>query len=284
MQDSEIFITGANGQIGTALRQIYPNSKSADIDELNITDKNSVLDFDWTQTKVLINAAGYTNVDGAQTPEGEKTAFAVNDQAVGYLARAAKQNNLTLVHVSTAYVFDGAKKIYTEEDEPNPLGVYAKSKLAGDKKAAATSKHYIVRTDSVIGEGKNFVRTMLELGKKGVPPTVVSDQYIRPAFTTELAQAINHLLTANCPFGIYNLTNEGKPISWADFTRAIFKEANINLKVTDTTLAKYSAGKEGVAPRPLNSVLDLAKIEATGFTPHDWYEDLMDYINKELGR
>jgi len=113
MQDSEIFITGANGQIGTALRQIYPNSKSADIDELNITDKNSVLDFDWTQTKVLINAAGYTNVDGAQTPEGEKTAFAVNDQAVGYLARAAKQNNLTLVHVSTAYVFDGAKKIYT---------------------------------------------------------------------------------------------------------------------------------------------------------------------------
>lgn len=281
MEDSRIFITGANGQLGTALRQIYPNANSADIDELDITNKNSVQDFDWTQTTVLINAAGYTNVDGAETPAGEKTAFAVNDQAVGYLAEAAAQNDMTLVHISTAYVFDGDKKIYKENDEPNPLGVYAKSKLAGDKKAALAPKHFIVRTDSVIGEGKNFVRTMLDLAQKGVTPTVVADQIIRPTFTTQLAAGIKFLIDKVPAYGIYNLTNEGQPLSWANFTRTIFKEAGVNLEVTDTTFAEYCKGKPGVAPRPLNSVLDLTKIEAAGFKPNDWRSDLKEYIAKE---
>ncbi|HEX5447775.1 MAG TPA: NAD(P)-dependent oxidoreductase [Candidatus Saccharimonadales bacterium] len=282
MDDSKILITGGNGQLGLALRAKYPRARATDVAELDITDEQKVKNFDWSDVKVIINAAGYTNVDGAETPEGEKLARAINAEAVGNLAEVAEQNKLLLIHISTAYVFDGSKKIYTEDDGPNPLGKYAKSKLAGDRKAVGAPKHYIVRTDSVIGEGKNFVRTMLGLGQKGVAPTVVADQIIRPTFTTVLAEAIGFLLDKSPPFGIYNVTNEGEAVSWADFTRAIFKEAGMNLSVTNTTLAEYSAGKPGIAPRPLNSVLDLSKIEVAGFKPTDWRADLKEYIEKEM--
>ena len=282
MNDSQIFIVGANGQLGQALQVEYPNARKADVDELDITNKTSVDSFDWSGIKVIINAAAYTNVDGAETPEGRVAAKAVNDTAVGNLAAVAADKDLLLVHISTAYVFDGKKKIYTEQDAPSPLGNYAKSKAAGDQQAAKAPKHYIVRTDSVIGDGKNFVRTMLDLGQKGIDPTVVADQIIRPTFTAELAKAIKFLVSSSAPFGIYNLTNEGKPVSWADFTRAIFKEAGMNRKVTDTTYQEYFGSKTGIAPRPLNSVLDLGKIEAAGFTPNDWQEDLKEYVKKEL--
>jgi dTDP-4-dehydrorhamnose 3,5-epimerase len=282
MDDSKFLITGGNGQLGSALRQIYPAAKTTDIGELDITDKESVGAYDWSGVKVLINAAAYTNVDGAETDEGKAAAWKVNDEAVGYLAEAVKAADILLVHISTAYVFDGAKKTYTENDIVSPLGEYAKSKAAGDEKAATAPKHYIVRTDSVIGEGKNFVRTMLDLGQKGVSPTVVADQIIRPTFTTELAKAIKFLIDESAEIGVYNLTNEGDAVSWADFTRAIFKQAEFNLKVTDTTLAEYAAGKPGIAPRPLNSVLDLTKIEALGFKPRDWRDNLSEYVKKEM--
>lgn len=284
MDESKILITGANGQIGLALRAEYPEAQATDTQELDITNEQSINGFDWSGIKVILNAAGYTDVDSAETPEGEKLAWAVNDKAVANLAKVAKTNDILLVHISTAYVFDGQKKIYTEEDSPSPLGKYAKSKAAGDKQAAKAPKHYIIRTDSVIGDGKNFVRTMLGLAQKGIAPTVVADQFIRPSFTTEIAKAIKFLIGCNAQYGIYNLTNEGDVISWADFTRAIFKEAGNNIKVTDTTFQAYSAGKAGVAPRPLNSVLDLSKIESIGFMPRNWREDLRDYIKKELDR
>jgi dTDP-4-dehydrorhamnose 3,5-epimerase len=289
MDSSEVLILGANGQLGKALQSVYPNARTADIDELDITDQASIKNYDWSPIKTILNAAGYTNVDGAETEEGRAAAWKVNNEAVGYLADAANEKNLLLVHISTAYVFDGKKKTYTEDDEPNPQGEYAKSKAAGDQKVKKTKKHYIVRTDSVIGEGKNFVRTMLDLGDKGVSPKVVADQIIRPTFTPVLAKAIYHLLSTNnhlpstkYPFGIYNVTNDGDPISWAGFTREIFKEAGIDQKVIDTTYEEYSAGKPGVAPRPLNSVLDLTKIKAAGFNPTDWRQDLREYIKKEL--
>ena len=164
------------------------------------------------------------------------------------------------------------------------MGKYAKSKAAGDEKALKAPKHYLVRTDSVIGDGKNFVRTMLGLGQKGVAPKVVADQTIRPTFTTELAKAIKFLINKQAPYGTYNVTNEGDPVSWADFTRVIFKEAGFNAEVTDITFEEYFASKPGVAPRPLNSVLDLTKIESAGFKPRDWREDLKEYIKKELSK
>src|SRR5690606_10315692 len=121
--------------------------------------------------------------------------------------------------------------------------------------------YYILRTSWVIGEGKNFVRTMLELGQKGINPSVVSDQVGRLTFTSELVRAIDHLLTSKSPFGTYNVSNDGEPTSWADITREIFSLASLPNTVTDTSTAEYYKDKENIAPRPLQSTLDLSKIK-----------------------
>ena len=285
MEGSKILITGANGQLGRALAKIYPKAIKADSAELDITSPEALRNFDWSSVEIIINASAYTDVDGAETPEGEKLAWAVNDRAVGNLVDIANRNNLLLIHIATDYDFDGTKNgSYKEDDPVNPLGKYAKSKTEGSKKASQAAKKYIIRTAWVIGDGKNFVRTMLDLGKRGVAPTVVADQIGRPTFTTELAKGIKFLIDNKPPYGIYNITNEGDPVSWADLTREIFKQAGYDLKVINTATKEYFASKPGVAPRPLNSVLDLAKIEATGFTPRDWREDLREYIKKEISR
>lgn len=282
MKDSEIFITGANGQLGRALRQKYPGAKSADIDELDITNKASVEAFDWSGIKVIFNAAAYTNVDGAETAEGQAAAQKVNAEAVGYLAAIAKEHDIILVHISTEYVFDGTKKPHKEDEAPSPLSAYGKSKAAGDKAVAQAPKHYILRISWLIGEGKNFVRTMLELGRKGVSPSVVSDQIGRLTFTTELVKAADFLLKNNCESGTYNISNDGPVASWADITREIFKLADLESQVTDVTTSEYFKNKPETAPRPLNSELDLSKIKAAGYKPRDWRDDLADYVKKEM--
>lgn len=284
MDDSSIFITGANGQLGLALQARYPNAKSADSDELDITDESSLFNYDWSGTKIIINPAAYTQVDGAETAEGRIAAWKVNAAAVASLTRLALERDITLVHLSTDYVFDGSKAGHLENELFSPLGVYGQTKAAGDIAVSLLSKHYIVRTSWVIGEGKNFVRAMVELGKKGVSPSVVADQIGRLTFTSELVQAIDHLLKTKAAYGTYNVSNSGDVVSWADIARAVFKEAGFSLKVTDTTTKEYFASKEGVAARPLKSSLDLSKLQATGFTSKDWREELTNYINKELNR
>jgi dTDP-4-dehydrorhamnose reductase len=277
-----MLITGANGQLGRALQSQYPEAKSADITELDTTSRESVQNFDWSGISVILNAAAYTNVDGAETAEGRIAAWRVNADAVANLVAVAAQKNAVLVHFSTDYVFDGAKTPHTEDELFSPLSVYGASKAAGDIAASLAPKHYILRTSWVIGEGKNFVRTMIGLAEKNVSPTVVADQIGRPSFTTELARAIKHLLDARAPFGTYNTSNSGEPVSWADFTRAIFAGMKADLQVTDTTTTEYFAGKAGIAPRPLNSVFDLGKLQATGFLSRDWRENLSEYIQTEL--
>lgn len=281
MKDKEIFIVGANGQLGTALRTQYPGARFADQAELDITDKASVAGFDWSGIKYILNAAAYTNVDGAETSEGRALAWAVNADAVANLVAVAAQHDATLVHISTDYVFDGTQEVHDEDEAFTPLSAYGASKAAGDIAASLAPKVYILRTSWVIGEGKNFVRTMLELGKKGVNPTVVADQIGRLTFTSELVQAIDHLLTNSAPFGTYNVSNDGSSVSWADITRRIFELAGFDNTVTDTTTAEYFAGKEGIAPRPLQSTLNLAKIQATGFTSRDWVDDLKEYVQAQ---
>ncbi len=276
------FIVGANGQLGQALQAQYPNARKADIGELDITNRESVLEYDWSGITTILNTAAYTNVDGAETCEGRAAAWKVNAVAVGYLSEAALQHGITLLHISTDYVFDGTKNPHTETEDLSPLSVYGASKAAGDLLISQLEKHYILRTSWVIGEGKNFVRTMLELGQKGVNPIVVADQVGRLTFTAELVRAIDHLLAHQAAYGTYNVTNGGMPTSWADITRTIFKMANFNLTVTDTTTAKYFTGKPDIAPRPLNSTLDLTKLESTAFKPHNWQDDLREYIQKEM--
>ncbi|HSX06279.1 MAG TPA: NAD(P)-dependent oxidoreductase [Candidatus Saccharimonadia bacterium] len=284
MQDSEIFIVGARGQLGLALQAQYPGAQNADIDELDITDSDSVAHFDWSSIKVILNAAAFTNVDAAETPEGRITAWNVNASAVGNLTRVAKAHDIILVHISTDYVFDGTKNPHAETELFSPLSVYGQTKAAADIVVGTLPKHYVLRTSWVIGDGKNFVRTMLELGNKGVNPSVVSDQIGRLTFTSELVRAINHLLTTKAPYGTYNVSNEGESMSWADITRTIFRFASLQNTVTDVTTEEYYKGKVGIAPRPQQSTLDLSKIQATAFESNGWQDDLRAYITKELAQ
>lgn len=284
MDDSRIFIIGAGGQLGTALRQQYPGAKFADVDQLDITDQKSVEAYDWTGIDIILNAAAYTNVDGAEAPEGRIAAWNVNASAVKNLTYVVWKHQMkAIVHISTDYVFDGTQQPHSETEAFSPLSVYGASKAAGDLLVSQVDKHYILRTSWVIGEGKNFVRTMLGLADKGISPAVVADQIGRLTFTSELVRAIDHLLSSEAPFGTYNVTNDGDSVSWADITREIYQLAGkSDLTVTDTTTEAYFADKPGIAPRPLQSTLDLAKIQATGFTSTDWRDELKAYVQKEL--
>ena len=280
--DSNILIVGSKGQLGLALREKYPQAVAVDSDVLDITDRDALEKFDWTGIGIIINAAGYTNVDGAETSEGRKLAWAINAIGVANLAHIAREKNITLVHVSTDYVFDGEKENYVEEDSLSPLSVYGASKAAGDIAASSIEKHYVLRTSWVIGQGKNFVRTMMSLAEKDVAPTVVNDQVGRLTFTSELVRAIDHLLAIKSPYDTYNVTNDGPPVSWADITAEIYRLlGKEHLKIGKTTTEEYFASKEGIAPRPLNSTLDLSKIRSTGFKSRMWQDDLEHYINRE---
>jgi dTDP-4-dehydrorhamnose reductase len=281
LDESSILIIGANGQLGKALQARYPGATAVDSDGLDITKSEAVSSFDWSNVKVILNAAAYTNVDGAESPEGRIAAWKVNAAGSENIAKAALAHDLTLVHVSTDYVFDGTQNPHTENEPFSPLGVYGQSKAAGDIAVSFAPRHYVLRTSWVIGEGKNFVATMLGLGEKGIAPTVVADQVGRLTFTSELVKAIDHLLsTPHAAYGTYNVTNSGDPASWADITREIFKLGGYDLNVTDTTTEEYFASKPGVAPRPLQSTLALDKIQATGFMSTDWHDDLATYIKE----
>jgi dTDP-4-dehydrorhamnose 3,5-epimerase len=157
--------------------------------------------------------------------------------------------------------------------------VYGRSKAEGDVAAVRADKHYLVRTTWVVGEGGNFVRTMASLADRGVSPTVVDDQIGRPTFTPDLAAGIAHLLRTQAPFGTYNLTNGGEPASWADVAATVFAARGRSADdVGRTSTAAYFSDKPQAAVRPLNSVLDLSKIEKTGFSPRDWRTALDEYL------
>ena len=264
MDDNKIFIIGANGQLGLALQRQYPNAKSADIDTLDITDLESVESFDWSNIDIILNAAAFTNVDGAETEEGRVASWKVNASAVSNLTRVCRKYDMTMVHISSDYVFDGTQKPHTEDEPLSPLSVYGQSKAAGDLLVEQLDRFYLLRSTWVIGEGKNFVRTMLGLAEKNISPTVVNDQIGRLTFTSELVRIIDHLPLA----------------SWADITRKIFELSNHkDLIVSNTTTAEYFANKPGVAPRPLNSDMSLDKLHSTGFKSRNWEEDLRQYIS-----
>ncbi len=273
-------IVGADGQLGRALRRRFPDAVALDRSALDVTDAAAVRDHPWADVDVVINAAAWTAVDAAEDPANLDAVRAVNVDAVGHLARAARRSGATLVHLSSEYVFDGRHDGPIPEDwPPNPLSVYGRSKADGDTRAAQVPRHYLVRTTWVVGEGSNFVRTMAGLADRGGSPTVVDDQIGRPTFTPDLAAGIAHLLSSGAPFGTYNLTNSGDPASWADVAAAVFEARGRSAgDVTRVSTADYFADKPRAAARPLNSVLDLSKITATGFRPRDWRTELTRYL------
>lgn len=281
-------VLGAGGQLGRALREAYadlPGCEFVDIDDFDLGSSDIETARRWGEYETIINAAAYTAVDAAETAEGRAAAWAVNVAGVAALARCANKHNVTLVHISSEYVFDGyGSDPYREGDPVSPLSVYGQTKAAGDHVVAMLNRHYIVRTSWVIGDGNNFVRTMLSLADRGVNPSVVNDQCGRLTFTTELARVIRHLIETRAPYGTYNVTGSGSVTSWADVARRTFEIAGHDPgRITDVTTAEYFAdASKVIAPRPANSVLDLAKIRSVGFEPADADETLVNYVRQEI--
>jgi len=287
VQPRKILVIGCNGQLGRALQEAYAgvsHVEYVDLPDFDLSSEDFATARRWREYDTIVNAAAYTAVDVAETAEGRVAAWAANVTGVANLARVAAAHGLTVVHVSTDYVFDGtATRPYREDDPMAPLGVYGQTKAAGDQIIATLDRHYIVRTSWVIGEGRNFVRTMLSLADKGVDPAVVDDQVGRLTFTTELARAIRHLTESHAPHGTYNVTGSGSVTSWADVARRTFELSGHDPnRVTGVSTQQYFSTATGpVSPRPLRGVLDLTKIESTGFVPADAGESLANYVSVE---
>ena len=278
MKPLKTLILGAHGQLGRALQAEFPEAETLGRDGLDVTDAQQVTAFPWHDYQVVLNAAAYTAVDTAETAEGRSLAWAANASAPAVLAKLATEHRLTLVHYSTDYVFDGTSPVHTEDEHYSPLGVYGQSKAAGDVAVATTTRHYILRTSWVIGDGANFVRTMQRLAADGVSPNVVSDQVGRLTFTPELSRATRHLLDQGAPYGTYNVQGSGVATSWADIAKEVFGLSGRDASdVTPVSTEEYAGGRESISPRPASSVLDLSKIQATGFEPADHLEQLRVY-------
>ncbi|RGE20509.1 bifunctional dTDP-4-dehydrorhamnose 3,5-epimerase family protein/NAD(P)-dependent oxidoreductase [Leucobacter sp. wl10] len=284
MRPRRALVLGANGQLGRALRETVPGADFADRSRIDLFNEETLDSVRWGDYDTVINAAAYTAVDQAETPRGRVDCWDANVTGVARLARHAARHGLTLVHVSSDYVFDGAKhSAYTEHDPIAPLSVYGQTKAAGDAIATTVPRHYIVRTSWVIGDGGNFVRTMAALAARGVDPSVVDDQVGRLTFARDLAAGIRHLLDTRPAYGIYNLTGSGHATSWADIARRVFELTGHDpARVTGVSTAEYFAGEQA-APRPRNSLLALDRIVATGFAPRDAAEALTEYLDALAG-
>ncbi|UFU02405.1 bifunctional dTDP-4-dehydrorhamnose 3,5-epimerase family protein/NAD(P)-dependent oxidoreductase [Ruania suaedae] len=276
-------VLGADGQIGRALRSRWgevPSVEYTTRSQLDLTDTGLAGARPWQDCGVLVNAAAFTGVDAAETHEGRRAAWEANATAVGRLARIATDHRLTLVHLSSDYVYDGTAPPYLEDAPVSPMGVYGQTKAAGELAAATTPRHYIIRTSWVLGDGHNFVRTMQRLAAAGVDPRVVGDQWGRLTLADDIAAAITHLMTTGAPFGTYNVTGSGQVRSWAEIAQAVFRLSGHDpARVTEVTTSQYLAdAPQPTAPRPTSSVLDLTKITASGFRPTDTDAALVRYL------
>ena len=300
MAPKRTLVTGCNGQLGHAVRALAEERGVAkdfdfcDIDTFDMSDPDAYSEYDWSLYGTVINCGAYTAVDRAETPEGRAIAWKANATGPALLARTCAGHGITLVHVSSDYVFDGTAEVHTEDEPLSPLSVYGQTKAAGDIAVANCPKHYIVRSSWVIGDGKNFVRTMAALSDRCADPgdalnqvTVVDDQLGRLTFTRDMAEGIFWLLgyrdgdkepSCPCEPGTYNLTGSGKVASWADIAARVFELRNGNASaVKPVSTEEYYAGAKGpVASRPICSALSLLKLEGVGFVPCDWEEELIE--------
>jgi dTDP-4-dehydrorhamnose 3,5-epimerase len=271
-------VLGADGQVGRALLAEFPDARGLTRAELDLTDTATLERWPWREHDVVLNAAAYTAVDAAETPDGRRTAWAVNARAPSALARLAARHGFTLVHFSTDYVYDGQVAEHDEQEPLAPLGVYGQTKAAGDVAVAATPRHYLVRTSWLIGDGPNFVRTMSRLADEGASPSVVDDQRGRLSFADEVARATRHLVASGAAYGTYHVSNAGPPMTWADVAGEVFRLRGRSPRdVTPVTSEQYAAGRD-LAPRPASSMLSLRKLAATGYEPADATEALGAYV------
>ena len=281
-----VLVTGANGQLGQALQFIaakYPemNFVFCSSSELDITDSvNCKVVFEKHQPDFCINAAAYTAVDKAES-EPER-AHAINVNGAQNIAEVCKIHDTVLLHVSTDFVFDGEKTTpYTEEDLPNPTGIYGQTKLDGEKAVAATwEKHFIIRTSWVYSQfGNNFMKTMLRLASDRDSLSVVNDQIGTPTHAVDLAEALLRIIASDFRlptsdlYGIYNFSNEGQ-CSWYDFAQKIFEVNAVSITLNPIPTTSYPTP----AKRPKYSVLDKTKIkEVFGLDIKKWEQSLQPF-------
>lgn len=279
---TKVLITGANGQLGSELRNLLDERGVAydafDSKGLDITDKQVVdAKFDTLKPEVVYHCAAYTAVDNAED-EGKQTNWLVNEDGTRNVAEAAKRVGAKLVYISTDYVFDGTNPNEYQVDDPtNPKNEYGKAKQAGEQSVKeAMDDYYIIRTSWVFGKyGKNFVYTMLRLAKDHDKLTVVDDQFGRPTWTRTLAEFMTYLVDHGAAFGTYQLSNEGS-CSWYEFAKEILK--NEDVEVAPVPSEAYPQK----AYRPRHSIMSLEKAETTGFNIPNWHTALAKFKEEIL--
>ena len=287
-----VLVVGGLGQLGQSIQFIsskYPeiSFQYVDVNEMDITDEVQVQNkFQQIKPQYCINAAAYTAVDKAESDVDK--AHAINVTGVENIAKACKQNHTILLHISTDFVFDGNQTTpYTENDEPNPLGVYGQTKLDGEKVIPTIlDTYYIVRTSWLYSQfGANFMKTMIKLGQERETLSVVNDQIGTPTHAVDLATALIKIILTDYKnlksqisnlksYGLYHFSNEGQ-CSWYDFAAKIFELNNIKINLLPIPTSAYPTP----AKRPVYSVLDKSKIKETfDLTIKNWEESLKFYL------
>ncbi len=267
----KVLVTGAKGMLGQDLCPMLEDEGfdvvETDIDNLDITNPDSVKSvLNKEHPDYVIHCAAYTNVDKAE--EDSDNAHKINVIGTENLAKICKQNDITLIYISTDYVFDGTKKgKYTPQDIPNPKNIYGKTKYEGEKAVQTCEKYYITRTSWLYGHhGKNFVETMISLKDKE-EIKVVDDQIGCPTWTVELANGIIKIIKNNMPYGIYHVCGSGKT-SWFGFAKKIYELGGYKVNLKPCTTQEYPRP----AQRPLNSIMENNKI------CRNWETALKDYM------
>ena len=252
--------------------------------KLDITDEAAVKKlfaegFSDGKIDVIVHCAAWTAVDAAEDEANKPKVKAINADGTKYLAEAAKNIDAKMIYISTDYVFNGQGDTPWQPDQKDyaPLNYYGETKLMGEQAVSSTlSKYFIVRIAWVFGlNGKNFIKTMLNVGKTHPEVRVVNDQIGTPTYTLDLARLLVDMAETE-KYGYYHATNEGGFISWYDFTKEIYKQAGMDTKVTPVTTAEYGLSK---AARPFNSRLSKDKLVENGFKPlPDWKDAVKRYL------
>lgn len=301
-REMKIFVTGVGGQLGhdvvndamgrgheavgsdiaTQYSGVQDGSAvvSAPYIQLDITDQAAVADtIEAIKPEAIIHCAAWTAVDAAEDEENKSKVHAINVDGTRYIAEAAKNVGAKLLYLSTDYVFDGKGERPWQPDDKHyaPLNYYGQTKLEGEMAVSSTlDKFFIVRIAWVFGlNGKNFIKTMINVGKTHDTVRVVDDQIGTPTYTYDLARLLVDMIETE-KYGYYHATNEGGYISWADLAEESYKAAGMNVKVNRVTTAEYGLSK---AARPVNSRLDKFKLVEAGFKPlPDWKDAVRRYI------
>lgn len=293
----KVFVTGVGGQLGyDVMKELEKRGYIAvgsDVQEssaffknyikLDFTDKNAVFSvLEQIKPDAVIHCGAWTAVDDAEDEQNREKVKKINETGTENIAQACKKIDCKMVYISTDYVFDGQGDKPWQPDckDYSPLNVYGQTKLDGEKAVARNlDKYFIVRIAWVFGQnGKNFIKTMLNLADKGYKElNVVNDQIGTPTYTYDLARLLVDMVETE-KYGYYHATNEGGYISWADFAEEIFSQAGKNVKVNRVTTQQYGLSK---AKRPFNSRLDKSKLVENGFKPlPDWKDALKRFLQK----